>query len=431
MKKVFVVVLILLVISIAGLGGLYAYDSYYNSIGASDLVNPVITVNGQHVETTGSSWTYPVLFKPEGKLVVSSHGSEPVSFEGAGEPLEIVLPENDKNEATVTFNGELVDSGTVEDVSGYEFIEEGIYRYEITLYSSDEEEGYGSFTYSITYNYVKPAIPPTVSISNTVVAQGDALSIYIHNLPEGVVPELTSDLGSTLFTEVEGVYSAIIPTGYLVNPGEYSATLTAGDYTEDLNITVTAHSYGTQSFEMDSSASSLGDSASANAEYREIIHPLYQTKDENRYWEGLFLMPAEGRISSEYGLVRYINGEFNGYHGGIDIAAPQDTPIIAPNHAKVEYAGFLQLSGNTIVLDYGGGLKAYFFHLYSLNCETGDMVEKGQHIGGIGTTGFSTGNHLHYQLQIEGYAMNPWGTFDGTSGIFEDEEATTTIEAVG
>ncbi len=428
MRHLVTLVIILLMASALGIGGYFYYDAYYESVGETPVENPVLTVDGVAITAFHSSWTYPIVFQPEGKTISTNYDVPLELFENEGEKLSIDMPAGNDSTATLTLNSEVVSSGSADEVIAFQPTEPGLYSYSITIYQGNEEDGFGSFSYTFDYNLTVPTPPTTILISSTEVSQGEMISVHLYDLPQDVIPTLTSDLGNTLFTEKNGVYTAIIPTGYLVTPGEYSATVTAGSYTELFDINVLPYDYGTQSFNMDTSTSSLADSAAASEEYRANIYPLYDTKDETQYWEGEFLMPAEGRISSEYGLARYINGSFDGYHGGIDIAAPQDTPIIAPNNAKVEFAGFLELSGNTIVLDYGGGLKAYMFHLNSLNCEAGDMVEKGQHIGGIGTTGYSTGNHLHYQLQIDRYAINPWPTLDGSSPIFGDIEAATEIQ---
>ncbi len=422
MKKIIPIFIIAILIAVVT-GGYFAYNDYYTSIGETPLPSPVLTVQEQTIESMSIDWVYPVLFNDEGKAVSYSFDQPLVVIEGEGEPLSYDLG-NDFSSATLSLSFgdvELI-AGTPEEVFAYPLTEEGTYSYRVTLGISEPELGFGTMTYYFEYILTLPPPPMEVNISSTDIVQGDTVSIYVRNLPQGVVPLIESDLGSTLFVEQDGVYSAIIPTGYLVEPGSYSATVTLGEMIEELVINVSAQDFEVQSFTMDSSTASLGDSEAANAEYREKIHPLYDTKDDNRYWEGEFLIPAEGRYSSEYGMIRYINDVFNGYHGGMDIAAPIGTPIIAPNHAKVEFADFLQLSGGTIVLDYGGGLKAYMFHLDAIHVTAGDIVEKGQLIADMGTTGFSTGSHLHYQLQIDRYAIDPMMSFDLSAGLFEDME---------
>ena len=82
------------------------------------------------------------------------------------------------------------------------------------------------------------------------------------------------------------------------------------------------------------------------------------------------------------------------------------------------YAGFLQMTGNTVVIEHGGGLKSYFFHLDSLACKQGDIVEKEQFIGQAGSTGYSTGPHLHYEARIGNQSIAPAQLFNGSSGLY-------------
>ena len=118
-------------------------------------------------------------------------------------------------------------------------------------------------------------------------------------------------------------------------------------------------------------------------------------------------------------MKRYVNGGATPErHGGVDIAAALGTPVQCPADGLVEYAGFLQLSGNTIVIEHGGGLKSYFYHMDSLDVATGDRVEKGRLLGAVGTTGYSTGPHLHYEVKIGRESVSPWPLFDGSSAIF-------------
>ncbi len=422
MKKTIPIFIITIIIAV-GVGGYFAYSDYYASIGETPPSISVLTVNEHTLEPMSIDWVYPVLFDDEGKAMNYSYDRQLVLIEGEGEPLNYDLGNNFPSATmSLSFGDDELIAGTPEEVFAYPLTEEGTYSYKITLGMSDPELGFGTMTYYFEYLLTLPPPPMEVNISSTDIVQGDTVSIYVRNLPEDVSPSIESELGSTLFTEQDGVYSTIIPTGYLVEPGSYTATVTLGEVVEELVINVSTQDFEVQSFTMDSSTASLGDSEAANAEYREKIYPLYDTKDENKYWEGEFLLPAEGRFSSEYGMIRYINGEFNGYHGGTDIAGPIGTPVIAPNHAKVEFADFLQLSGGTIVLDYGGGLKAYMFHLDAIHVEAGDIVEKGQLIADMGTTGFSTGSHLHYQLQIDRYAIDPMMSFEPTSGLFEDTD---------
>lgn len=99
--------------------------------------------------------------------------------------------------------------------------------------------------------------------------------------------------------------------------------------------------------------------------------------------------------------MRYVNDALTSYrHSGTDYAVPKGTPVKAPNNGRVNLSMFLTLTGNTVVIDHGLGLFSVYFHMDSLNVEKGQMVVKGDSIGTVGSTGFSTGPHLHYTTSI-------------------------------
>ncbi len=120
-----------------------------------------------------------------------------------------------------------------------------------------------------------------------------------------------------------------------------------------------------------------------------------------------FIQPVEGRITTMYGYTRYINGVLDSTHQAMDIAAPMGTPILAPNHGKIVLAAELYLSGNRVIIDHGGTLHTSFSHLSKLNVSVGEYVKKGDIIGWVGSTGFSTGPHLHHAVYVHGYPVNP------------------------
>jgi murein DD-endopeptidase MepM/ murein hydrolase activator NlpD len=133
-----------------------------------------------------------------------------------------------------------------------------------------------------------------------------------------------------------------------------------------------------------------------------LSHPVKQP-----LFSGEFLQPLEGRVSTMYGYTRYVNGVLSSRHMAIDIAAPEGTPIIAPNDGEVVLADLLYLSGNRVILDHGSHLYSSFSHMSKLNVKSGQKVQKGDTIGWVGSTGFSTGPHLHHAFYAHGSAVNP------------------------
>ena len=128
---------------------------------------------------------------------------------------------------------------------------------------------------------------------------------------------------------------------------------------------------------------------------------------EKPLWEGTFVKPVEGRVSTEFGMIRYINKEESGRHSGIDIAAARGTPVKAANNGVVRLSMMLNVTGNTIIIDHGCNIYSSYAHLDKLLVEEGAEVKKGDIIGEVGSTGFSTGPHLHWSTTIGTLYINP------------------------
>lgn len=130
-------------------------------------------------------------------------------------------------------------------------------------------------------------------------------------------------------------------------------------------------------------------------------------------WAKPFLLPLEGRHTSAFGLPRrYAPGGAVSYHLGTDIAAPTGTPILATNEGVVLVAGMYPIKGGLVVLDHGFGVTSLYFHQSALAVAVGDVVEHGEVIGYVGSTGLSTGPHLHWEMRVDGEPTAPLAWVD-------------------
>ena len=120
-----------------------------------------------------------------------------------------------------------------------------------------------------------------------------------------------------------------------------------------------------------------------------------------------FIVPVDGRISSNFGLRRYFNNQPRRPHSGLDIAAPEGTPIRAMESGTVIEAGNFFFSGNMVYLDHGQGLISLYAHMHSINVKPGDQVSQGQLIGTVGQTGRVTGAHLHLAVIANQTTIDP------------------------
>lgn len=126
------------------------------------------------------------------------------------------------------------------------------------------------------------------------------------------------------------------------------------------------------------------------------------------FWQQPFQWPASGRISGVYGSQRILNGLPSSPHLGLDMAAATGTPVVAALSGKVSLAhSDMIMTGKTLIIDHGFGVNTIYIHMSELAVEQGQMVNAGQRIGAIGSTGRSSGPHLHFQVQWYQEKLDP------------------------
>lgn len=134
-----------------------------------------------------------------------------------------------------------------------------------------------------------------------------------------------------------------------------------------------------------------------------------QKEIEAKTINGIYIACAPvstGRISSRYGSVEKIRDHV---HQGLDIAASYATPIKAVADGTVVSTGWSGGYGNLVIVDHGNGVRTYYGHCSSINSYVGQQVKAGDIIAKVGSTGNSTGNHLHFEIRVDGKYVNPEG----------------------
>ncbi|WP_287127569.1 murein hydrolase activator EnvC [Candidatus Cyanaurora vandensis] len=125
---------------------------------------------------------------------------------------------------------------------------------------------------------------------------------------------------------------------------------------------------------------------------------------------GRFQRPVSGgRLTSNFGYRVHPIYRTKRFHGGVDFAAASGTPIKAADSGVVIYAGWYGGYGNAVVIDHGAGLATVYGHASRLYVRVGQMIQKGQRIAAVGSTGVSTGPHLHFEVRLQGRVVNPLG----------------------
>lgn len=144
---------------------------------------------------------------------------------------------------------------------------------------------------------------------------------------------------------------------------------------------------------------------------------LFQKFGRERTWRGAFIRPVEGELSGAFGTRRIINGQPKSSHTGVDLRAEEGTPVRASNSGRVALVDDLFFSGKSVILDHGWGLYSMYFHLSEARVREGDHIPKGAELGRVGSTGRSTGPHLHWGIILNGAKVDPFSLVRSTKSL--------------
>ncbi|MBF0301063.1 MAG: M23 family metallopeptidase, partial [Oligoflexia bacterium] len=119
------------------------------------------------------------------------------------------------------------------------------------------------------------------------------------------------------------------------------------------------------------------------------------------------LLPSQGWITSYFGVRQSPYSGRPKIHEGLDVGATTGTPIIAPADGIITYSGHKPGLGNFVQIDHGYGLETIYAHAHALLVSYGQKIKRGDIIAQVGNTGYSTGPHLHYEVRVNGVAVDP------------------------
>lgn len=255
-----------------------------------------------------------------------------------------------------------------------------------------------------------PAQAYQVQFSPSNPELGDTIAVIVQGNASGAAPTISANGQNYAAYSISGNrYRALIPTSPVSQPGRITVQISGPEGTHNVAVGLRNRSFRTQRITLSPGRAGLD---ATDYELNRMA-ALKTLKTPQKFWNGPMVRPSTGRVSSVYGLRRYYNGVFANdyYHRGVDYAASNGSPIYAPAAGRVALVGRVQdgfrLNGNTIGLDHGQGVVSVMIHLSSMAVNEGDMVQAGQLIGRMGSTGFATGPNLHWGLYVNEVAVDP------------------------
>jgi len=209
----------------------------------------------------------------------------------------------------------------------------------------------------------------------------------------------------------QNTYTAVVGLPLATKPGTLELKLTneSGAVTSSQAFEVRDKAYETQHI-------TIKDKRKVNPEKRDMDRI---TREQRRIKKALanwnsntpdqlrLLLPVKGPVSSPFGLRRYFNEQPRKPHSGLDLAAPEGTPIIAPAAGVITDTGEFFFNGNTLFIDHGQGLVTMYCHMSRIDVKPGQTVKAGDTIGTVGMTGWVTGPHLHWGVSLNDARVDP------------------------
>ncbi len=212
---------------------------------------------------------------------------------------------------------------------------------------------------------------------------------------------------------------ALIPVPALAIPTTYPLTITIGATTFALPVAVAAGVFETEAIPASASDPILSEAVKVQTEY-ERMTALFAAETLSAWTPRTrFRQPLDDTSAhtAPFGSRRtYGSSTALTFHAGEDYGAAAGTPVLAPSSAVVVLAEPLFVRGNAVVLDHGRGVFTGYWHLQKITVKAGERVVVGQMLGEVGSTGLSTGPHLHWEMRVSGVAVDPLQWVDGGAG---------------
>ena len=389
---------------------------------------------GQELEPNGWCWQVPLLGGQVDKVFASPRT---LTVQKLGVLYDahpaFALPEwYSYGSLTITDSaGNVVFEGTAATYDDFLFPANGDYKAELTVWRLPENmlatqfEGGSTGQLRRNARLEKPARPTgwyyysfrftlqasaEVELSAERMEQGGTVAAAFTGMVGETAPTVETDLGNVQAVRLGSGWRAYIPAAYNASSGGHEVNITVNGETITRTLTVLPKDFGTAEVETGEPAAE-----SANAQFRSAIWPLYEAAATAKQWQGGFVPPAEDSMTLvDYGQIKVTDGQQGSRSNSTKLYTIPGAPCRAAANGTVVFAGNLELTGNTVVIDHGCGLRSYLYGLQELSVSKGQTVEKGQAVGALG-------EELTMDFKLGSKSVNPRLLFQTSGGLFWKE----------
>ena len=240
------------------------------------------------------------------------------------------------------------------------------------------------------------------------IHQGDAFMVRVSGLKGPTVPSATFNKGPLRFSSCgKGCFVALGAVDLNAEPGAYRIPVKTGKRRTTLRLRVSKGEFETINLTLPDDKVSPGPEAIERINREAALLSLIWEIDSERLWQGVFVLPLANPLSTPFGTKRIINGETVSIHRGLDMKGAEGEEIRATNTGRVVLTEELFFGGNTVILDHGQGIFTLYMHMSQFNVGPGDLVSKNDVLGFVGSTGRSSGPHLHFGVKVMGMNTDP------------------------
>ena len=321
-------------------------------------------------------------------------------------------------------NGDVIFDDMYGNMGDFRF--DGLGQVTVDIVARWYEDSSRTFCGELDYSFLSYVTAPAeFHLGSGTVDAGNFIAITAENVasPENI--SYSSTMASTYKPTFykEGDYAvALLPIDAETATGLYTVTLSYGASTKELTIAVNNAGIKTSYVSIPAATVTSARSEASLSAFEKAVAEITGKTSQTRSFSGHFAEPINGwfQLMRGFGRDIYVNDATAPTYrnNGIDYNAGEGTEIIASNAGEVVYAGWLDYTGNIVVIDHGYGLKTWYYNLGSVTAAVGDTVERGTVIGTAGSTGFTGISGVHFAMSVGDRFVCPYDTFqwDGYTG---------------
>lgn len=294
-------------------------------------------------------------------------------------------------------------------------------------YKTEDRAGEGEASYTFKCKLTdKPVF--TLGLNSETVYAGDFVTVTAKNV-SGELTDITClstpELGvSPVFYQDGHLARALIPLPLSTEPGDYSLKLVADGVEQILEFTVTERASSTKHETISSTVLNEETLASFAEETKDILI----AKSGDKYFDGEFIYPVkDSSVTSGYGKTTVTAAGFSYTNEWVRVTAETGSDVMAMNAGKVVFVGEHKLTGKTVIIDHGMGLKSIYANMTDTTVKVDDVVATGDKLGVSGAAGYSDGSVVSVALVINGIYVSPYEIWDEEGVVFKDFEEVPVI----